>query len=886
MNAPSLETLMARAQGRFVAAPVSAPGQSPAHPSLPAPLSPASAPGMTTFLRTVLPSAGGFLLMELGKSGARHVRHESIGALADALRTRSDAGANVYFALAGYKPASGVSRKKQDVQCLRSLFLDIDCGKGAHTYGDDATLEAALGAFVAAIGIQPTAVVHSGGGRHVYWALDTDLTVEAWEPLASALKRYSEAWGLLADHAVTADAARVLRAPDTRTKHGNKARLLWLGSEVSVSDMREGLERLRQSLPNAASRLFGMPAASSGLQGNVPDASAPSIAGTPPATLTGSLYSSPLSQGLPSRSDWLYALGPGRQLALLDEMMMVCPDAFWSQEPWWVQVVHAVAALDHLPQDVRLDLLVKHSARSPKWTTDGWDRDRLFRDKWSNANGTASLTSLIQTAEQAGWQRPVDVVIPTPFADRDALASHLAATYIHVAEQNAYLNRRTRALISRDGVVESESWRVPLDSERPINLAHLLRTDRRIERVDAIAYAPGESSIYVRAGRRLANRFQSWAPTMLVPTAEDVALLQAFLTYVTPDDEGKAFRRWIWQALAWLVKHPGARLPVAVLLAGAQGCGKSTLLETIPRLLFGPHNVASVTPGELDSPFNDWLGNSRILTMPELRMGSARDARRVADVLKPIITSPIVRIHPKGAKGYEQENVLSIFATSNHGDAVHLDDDDRRWVVYESSADRMPDDLASKVYALLDGPRGAGVLRGMVEAMDVSTFNPHALPLLNTSKRRMMEASRSNIESSLIGRFERREFPFDRPLVTIEDCRAALIEDGIEWRGNSPQAIAKVLQARPIQAECLGRFRVQPRGIGVMGMPPALVHEHKRCRVYVARRDDPAKWRQADEDFMRKVLVPGATTSPAPSGPRDRAGTENSAGLVPPQTQL
>lgn len=836
MSALSFEEMQSIAQGRYVAQ------RAAMLDAIVEPPSPVPAPAEDTlrFLRQVLPSTG-TLVLAIAESGRRwrHVPHSTVESLATDAISRSAQGENVYYGIASFRDAGGkLSRKAENVERLRCLFLDIDCGKGGHSYADEPAMEKAIADFTAALGVEPTAIVHSGAGRHLFWVFDEDLTRGHWHELAEALKKYSQRYGLLADPTVTADAARLLRAPGTRTKHGNVARLLSEGPTVSVERMREALERLRTA-----------PVATTGAVVSL-QVSARLDQWAVPASLQG-IDDRALSQGLNARSDWLQALSIERQLQLLGEMMAACPDSYWSNEPWWAHVVRAVATLDQLPLDSRLDLLAHHSARSPKWADDGWSRERLHREKWRTTDGTASLGSLIQTAEQHGWQRPVDVSIPVRFADRETLIAYLVAQYAYVAEQGAYLNRKTRALISRESLVEAESWRVPIDGEKAINLSSLLRTERRIERVDTIGYAPGEADVYARGPRRIANQFRAWAPEPLTPIDAESDLICEFLGHLTPDDEGEVFRRWIWHAMAWLLQRPGARLPVAALLAGSQGCGKSTLFEEVPRLLFGPHNVASVTAGELDSQFNDWLGSARILTMPELRMGSARDSRRVADALKPIITSQTARIHPKGAKGYEQENVVSIFATSNHGDAVHLEDDDRRWVVYESPAERIPDELAGRLYAFLKGPRASGVLRTIFTAVDVSKFNPHALPPLSRAKQLMVDASRSPMEAALVGRFERREFPFDLPAFLIEDCRAAAMEDGVDWRGNTPQAIAKVLRNRPIAARSLGRFRVDSRGVG---LGSALVRDKARRDVWVASRNNPLRWMQAGEEFIRRVL--------------------------------
>jgi len=61
---------------------------------------------------------------------------------------------------------------------------------------------------------EPSAVVMSGGGLHVYWISDKPLTRDEWQPYASGLWALVQKHGLKAD-ALTTDAARVLRVPGT-----------------------------------------------------------------------------------------------------------------------------------------------------------------------------------------------------------------------------------------------------------------------------------------------------------------------------------------------------------------------------------------------------------------------------------------------------------------------------------------------------------------------------------------------------------------------------------------------------------------------------------------------------------------------------------------------
>ena len=135
----------------------------------------------------------------------------------------------------GFTYMKGIRSKDGAVE-LKSLFLDIDVKKGA--YDDTAACAKALGAFIKASGMpRPTLAVETGGGGvHVHWVLDRALKVAEWLPLATALKNATKQHGLITDEGVTADAARILRVPDTVNWKYPHHPMATLGASVLPND--------------------------------------------------------------------------------------------------------------------------------------------------------------------------------------------------------------------------------------------------------------------------------------------------------------------------------------------------------------------------------------------------------------------------------------------------------------------------------------------------------------------------------------------------------------------------------------------------------------------------------------------------------------------------
>jgi hypothetical protein len=129
---------------------------------------------------------------------------------------------NVFFGVAKF--ATDSDRTKENVQSLKALWLDIDCGEDKaavnpktgrpNGYIDQATGLSALRDFCKLVGLPKPTLVNSGRGIHVYWVLDKVVTQHEWEPVAARLRKLCFTHGLHVDTAVF-EVSRILRIPGT-----------------------------------------------------------------------------------------------------------------------------------------------------------------------------------------------------------------------------------------------------------------------------------------------------------------------------------------------------------------------------------------------------------------------------------------------------------------------------------------------------------------------------------------------------------------------------------------------------------------------------------------------------------------------------------------------
>jgi hypothetical protein len=183
------------------------------------------------FLQQVLGDEGYYCIVGLKIDSDKPVqkffqRLEDAVAVAENLKNE---GYNAYYALATFK--DGKSRKTVNVQQLRSLFVDLDCGPNK-PYKTQAEALIGLKAFCKETKMPRPTLVNSGGGIHAYWPLTEPLSREEWLPLAEKFKKMCDDNDLFADPVVTADSARILRVPGTLNfKDGVAKDVTFIGSQ-------------------------------------------------------------------------------------------------------------------------------------------------------------------------------------------------------------------------------------------------------------------------------------------------------------------------------------------------------------------------------------------------------------------------------------------------------------------------------------------------------------------------------------------------------------------------------------------------------------------------------------------------------------------------------
>jgi uncharacterized protein DUF5906 len=623
---------------------------------------------------------------------------------------------NLYFCLSRQARGAG-HRSKETALAIQSLFFDVDVEPGnPKKYGSTAHAIASVLRFCQAISIpNPSAMVASGsGGIHTYWFSDRPLTVDEWLPYAQALKSAAQRWGLKFDGAVTADAARVLRIPDTLNwKHDppKPVRLLppWsLGARYDFAsvftfagvgfgtigvDVPPGpgfTEQKDAYTPNSESsgeNFFG-----GHPLGDVPfEDLGEGLEGMPP------LPFEPIKAGC----EWLrtaYETG-GKE---------------YDQPQWNLTTLCCVFLEDghelaHKMGNKHAEYT--HESTERLWARKnrereagilGWPSCRAIRDAGSRdceacphfKKGKSPLHLALSPAADprqpphGGNARGPSGPDPLEFQEvpiDEAVARVNAAGYfVLVLNGDIYRIDPGGGVIvqKREGFTNLFACRQARRAKGTLISAGVAwKCSPKRREFNTIGYWPDNHE-------RPANSYNLWQGWGVEPKQGDWSIIyDHILNVVANGDKAKA--DFIVDFCAHMVQRPWEKPGVALVLRGRKGTGKTLLTQILARIV-GVHNTLVTASGKkLFQQFNWHVADKLLIGAEEAFFAGNHEQN---DQLKHLITGDEIEVEQKFGQRISMKSMHRIVMTSNHDQVVAASDDERRFFVCDVSDKRRGDD--------------------------------------------------------------------------------------------------------------------------------------------------------------------------------------------------
>lgn len=324
----------------------------------------------------------------------------------------------------------------------------------------------------------------------------------------------------------------------------------------------------------------------------------------------------------------------------------------------------------------------------------------------------------------------------------------------------------------------------------PTDPVDVMRRAKWRKTVHRMAFRPGGELNYTSDdGHVYLNAYKPIDVKPVKPTPSQIAPLEWLLARVLDNKDeptGGTFATWLVRLYAFVLQNPGIKVKWAPLLySEVQGTGKTTLMQTLPALLFGPQYVKSMVHSILRERFAGAKFDSTWwVCISEMHADTGKvDAKGIANKLKPWITDDTIPIEKKGVDSFEIANYLQLTASSNHADALFIEEgsSDRRWLIGEMYGRQ----LTTQEMANLNPLFGADFVRHPLAQswlhwyfkhnVDVRGFNPSEAPPETKAKQRVREESRSVWEDLVFDALETRKAPFDKDVLMPKSLTEELL---------------------------------------------------------------------------------------------------------------
>lgn len=255
--------------------------------------------------------------------------------------------------------------------------------------------------------------------------------------------------------------------------------------------------------------------------------------------------------------------------------------------------------------------------------------------------------------------------------------------------------------------------------------------------VNKLTYMPGAERYPTEKGKTLFNQWKGWG---VDPKKGDISPYLELIKFLFKDAE-KAHIDWFLDWCAYPIQFPGTKLFSACLIYGRlTGTGKTLAFYTLKHI-YG-ENFIKIKNENLFETW--WYENKQFVLADEI---SGSDKRSESDALKTIITQEETNINVKYIPQFTIPDVINYGFTSNHGDAMFLEDEDRRYFIHEVMAKQaLPEEFYKKYDKWLKDEGGAAALMHWFLQRDLKNFNPKGHAPRTAARERMVMMSKGDID--------------------------------------------------------------------------------------------------------------------------------------------
>ena len=406
------------------------------------------------------------------------------------------------------------------------------------------------------------------------------------------------------------------------------------------------------------------------------------------------------------------------------------------------------------------------------------------------------------------WQRDKDI------------QTELAKKFAWTAQQQGivYRNDPLKAVPMNDSVFNrvsrsGHSFRYKNEDGR--TKVHFYRFDQILAALDddaldfgfvmaeGLDFLPGQPEITRDAlGRKLLNLWRppGWTSNGTHP---EPTLFLEHMRYLFDADQAAIDH--VLDFVAHLIQRPEQRVNHALLITSeAKGIGKSTL-GTIVRRLVGENNSRVAQTKDLKSQFDGWLVGKLVVQIDEVYEHGNWD---LANKLKPLITEPTISVNMKYGPQLEILNFARMIMFSNHSAPMDIEEGDRRYFIFESSATARDTAYYDALNAFIDSDEGMNSIFSYLARRDLTRFRPYAAPPMTEAKRAIVEVSGNPLRQYIIEATASGHLRSSLgPQFTMDALQRQLASDGYGAHAKNMKELGAALEAAGVTKVRVGQTR-------------------------------------------------------------------------------
>jgi hypothetical protein len=378
--------------------------------------------------------------------------------------------------------------------------------------------------------------------------------------------------------------------------------------------------------------------------------------------------------------------------------------------------------------------------------------------------------------------------------------------------------------------------------------------------VDDVDYAPGEPSIFVRTDDGIEKGFfNTWRPGPIVAhpldvSEADIGVWLDHVKFVLPDPTARdLFLDWC----AYLIQTPGGKINWAYVLTGGQGIGKDMMLSPVMDII-GRYNRAEIRARDIESQWT-WWAESQVIVLEELPPYHKKNLYEDLKSLVSVAQGSVV-VNKKGIGQYYIRNIQNWIIFSNHSDALALEEDDRRYFIYASPAEKRSPKYYRGLAKAFQERGFLAYLAGWLIERDLAAFDPGAAPPMTEAKRAMIDAARDPAEAWIAEQFEDGGLWCGREIVRVQELVSAAKAGAAGFGGDVPLGVEQKMSQRKISDAlrkhgftALDRKRLPKIGrviLWVKGQKCVLLNQVSGEKLAEEYHDDVAAWSARCDEEM------------------------------------